>query len=95
MFNRLLQKEGNIIWSSIPPNDLIPLNQVAMQAQPAIPLSWEGVKAGHVLFPRQAALNPDISWEGGQAVQALFPRQTRVSVPAKVSLVLQWRRHRL
>ena len=50
-----------------PPNSPQP---EAVQAQPAIPSSWEGVQA---LIPRQAVLM--LSQEGVQAVQALIPRQ--------------------
>ena len=54
-FNRLLQKEGNITWSSTP---LIPFNQEVVQAQPVLPPRQEGVQEGQAFIPRQAGLIP-------------------------------------
>ena len=77
-FNRLLQKEGNITWSSTPKT--LTLNQGIAQAQAELTLSWEGVQAVQALNPRQAALT--LNLEGVQTVQAHNPRQTRVFSPS-------------
>ena len=50
-----------------------------MQAQPALPPSWEGMQAGQALILRQAALITP-SWEG---VQALIPRQEALTLSQK------------
>ena len=51
--NRLLQKEGNITWSGIPPNSPNPGSSAGL---PVFPPSQEEVHAGQVLNLRQVAL---------------------------------------
>ena len=51
-FNRLLQKEGNIIWSSTPnPNSHQPGSSTG-QAVLTLNPSWEGAQAVQALNPR-------------------------------------------
>ena len=50
-----------------------------------------GMSAGNAdAHSKEGSTNPTLSQEEVWAGQALIPRQARVSVPAKVPLVLQW-----
>ena len=88
-FNRLLQKEGNITWSSTPSPPKLGNSMGPVSAPP----SQEGMQAGQTLIPRQVVLVSkqvvlvprqagSSSQEGVQEVQVLSPRQ-QVLVPGK------------
>ena len=69
-FSRLLQKEGNIIWSSTPN-----LPQLHNSTDPASTPSQLGRNAGRAGTHSQASSVSPTSQEGMQALQALIPRQ--------------------